>query len=317
MCEHINLEGTCPAAPDEALIESTMLKTIREKVGDKVSITYTAFAGNNKEATTFQQTWTIVGTYTIDDETDPYWFDPAHTFGDGLLRPPPAGSPPLPAPSLLVAPSGIQFSAIGGAERAIDMQQVDIDTMDAAQANLVQWQSEIAGEPPPVIQSDDVVSPAGPVRGRPGRAAPPLPDHPGRDRAAGRAGPAAALRADLVGGRGTPPGGRAGQAAGFLGGKVVRFAVAEPVAVLLFAVPVGIALAVVASRAVTNVWLGQTPFVVTPQAVASAVIVTAWRWPARWWPCWASSGSRSPPPWPRPRGGVRRRAGPCSPRAPW
>ncbi len=62
---------------------------------------------------------------------------------------------------------------------------------------------------------------------------------------------------------------------GFSAAKVVRFAVAEPVAVLLFAVPVGIALAVVASRAVTNVWLGQTPFVVTPQAVSSAVIVTA------------------------------------------
>ena len=275
MCEHINLEGTCPAAPDEALIESTMLKTIREKVGDEVSITFTAFAGNNKEATTFQQTWKIVGTYTIDDETDPYWFDPTHTFGDGLLRPPPAGVPPLPAPSLLVAPSGIQFSAIGGAERAIDMQKVDIDTMDAAQANLVQWQSEIAAEPPPVIQSDDVVSLQGlfeEVRAE---------QHLLSQITLAAIVPlvvlallllyvlissAAEVRRQEV---------ALAKLRGFSAAKVVRFAVAEPVAVLLFAVPVGIALAVVASRAVTNVWLGQTPFVVTPQAVSSAVIVTA------------------------------------------
>ena len=60
---------------------------------------------------------------------------------------------------------------------------------------------------------------------------------------------------------------------GFSTAKVVRFAVAEPATVLVAAVPVGIALAVVASRVIGNVWLGSTPFVVTPQAVASAVVV--------------------------------------------
>ena len=274
MCDHINLEGSCPAAADEALIESTMLRTIREEVGDQVSITYSAFAGNNQEVTTFEQTWTIVGTYTIDDETDPYWFDPTHTFGDGLLRPPPAGVPPLPAPSLLVAPSGIQYSAIGGAERAIDMHRVDITTMDAAQANVVQWQSGVAGEPPPVIQSDDVVTLQGlfdDVRAE---------QHLLSQITLAAIVPlivlallllyvlissAAEVRRQEV---------ALAKLRGFSSAKVVRFAVAEPVTVLLVAVPVGIALAVVASRTVTNVWLGQTPFVVTPQAVASAVIVT-------------------------------------------
>ena len=55
---------------------------------------------------------------------------------------------------------------------------------------------------------------------------------------------------------------------------MVRFAVAEPVAVLLLTVPVGIGLAVLAERSLGRIWLGSTPFVVTPQAVASAVVVT-------------------------------------------
>jgi hypothetical protein len=61
---------------------------------------------------------------------------------------------------------------------------------------------------------------------------------------------------------------------GFSARKVVRFAVAEPVAVLLLTVPLGIALAVLGERLVARTWLGSTPLVVTPQAVASAVVVT-------------------------------------------
>ena len=155
------------------------------------------------------------------------------------------------------------------------MQKVDIDTMDAAQANLVQWQAEIVAEPPPVIQSDDVVSLQGlfeDVRAE---------QHLLSQITLAAIVPlvvlallllyvlissAAEVRRQEV---------ALAKLRGFSAAKVVRFAVAEPVAVLLFAVPVGIALAVVASRAVTNVWLGQTPFVVTPQAVSSAVIVTA------------------------------------------
>jgi hypothetical protein len=62
---------------------------------------------------------------------------------------------------------------------------------------------------------------------------------------------------------------------GFSARKVVRFAVAEPAAVLILTLPVGIGLAVLAERLVARTWLGSTPFVVTPQAVVSAVVVTA------------------------------------------
>ncbi len=274
MCQHVHLDGRCPSAPDEALVDATMLKTIREKVGGKVSIVFTTFAGNNKEPATFTQTWTIVGTYTIDDETDTYWFDPVHTFGDGFLRPPPGGLPPLAAPALLVDRSGIEYDAIGGAERAIDMEKVDIDTMDAAQANLVRWQSEIAAEDPPVLQSDDVVS----LQGL-------FDDVRAEQHLLSQItlaaivplivlallllyvliGSAAEVRRQEI---------ALAKLRGFSVGKVVRFAVAEPFAVLLLAVPTGIVLGVVASRVVSNLWLGQTPFVVTPQTVSSGLTVT-------------------------------------------
>ncbi len=274
MCDHAIVVGRCPSAPDEALIDPTMLTTIGEQVGDEVSITYTASAGTDKKVATFKQTWTIVGTYTIDSDVDAYWFDPAHTFGDGLLRPPPGPGPPIPAPSLLVAASGIRYDAIGGAERAIDMQRVDIDTMDAAQADLVQWQSQIAAQDPPVIQSDDVVtlqSLFDDVRAE---------QHLLSQITLAAIVPlvvlallllyilissAAEVRRQEV---------ALAKLRGFSVAKVVRFAVAEPVAVLVVAVPVGIALAVVCSRLVSNVWLGQTPLVVTPQAITSAVVVT-------------------------------------------
>jgi hypothetical protein len=275
MCDHAHVEGRCPAAADEALIDPTMLATIGKQVGDQITIDLSGFAGDDEKAASFTQTWTIVGTYTIDDPADPYWFNPSHTVGDGLLRPPPAGSSPLPAPSLLVDTSGIRYAAIGGAERAIDVHAVDIDTMDAAQANLTRWQAEVADQPPPVIQSDDAVNLQGlfqDVR---------TEQHLLSQITLAAIVPlivlallllyvlissAAEVRRQEV---------ALAKLRGFSSGKVVRFAVAEPVAVLLLAVPVGIALAVVASRVVTNVWLGQTPFVVTPQAVASAVIVTA------------------------------------------
>ena len=87
---------------------------------------------------------------------------------------------------------------------------------------------------------------------------------------------------------------------GFSARKVVRFAVAEPAAVLLSTIPVGIGLAVLLERTIARTWLGSTPFVVTPQAVVSAVVVTVgrtgWR---RSWPCSASCASRWRPRWRR------------------
>ncbi len=278
MCEEAQIEGRCPSAPDEALIDPTMMRTIGAEVGGTVTVMFNATARTDDGSETvkdFPATYTIVGTYTIDDNADPTWYSPVRTAGDGTLRPPTGRAPPFPAPALLVDQSSITFpvGTVGGADRPIDMQKVDISTMDAAQRQLVQWQSEVAGAEAPVLQSDDVVT-----------LEPLFDDVRAEQTLLSRItlaavvplvvlallllyvliSSAAEVRRQEV---------ALAKLRGFSTPKVIRFAVAEPVAVLLAAVPVGIGLAVVASRTVTGLWLGQTPFVVTAPAVISAVVV--------------------------------------------
>ncbi len=277
MCEHAHVEGRCPSGPDEAIVDPTMLRTIGQEIGGEVTILYTGYAGRDTDVVTFPVTFTIVGTYTIDDNADPTWFDPGRTGGDGLLRPPIPGTPPLAAPALLVDQAGITFASgtIGGADRPIDSARVDIDTMDAAQASLVQWQAEVAAQGPPVVPADDVSSLEGV-----------FDDVRAEQHLLSRitlaaivplvvlallllfvlVSSAADVRRQEV---------ALAKLRGFSTAQVVRFAVAEPIAVLLVAVPVGIGLALAASRLVARAWLGETPFVITPQAVAAAAVVSA------------------------------------------
>ena len=91
MCEEAHVEGRCPSAPGEALIDPLMLRTIRGQVGDTIEVLFTGTRRNGK-VTDFPVDYTIVGTYAIDDHADTTWFNPARTFGDGTLRPPPLGS---------------------------------------------------------------------------------------------------------------------------------------------------------------------------------------------------------------------------------
>jgi len=281
MCELAHVEGRCPSASDEALIDPVMLRTIQGQVGDTVTVLFSTVADDGEGGQTvvdFPADYTIVGTYTIDDNADPSWFNPGRTGGDGSLRPPTgrAITPPQ-APALLVDQSGITnaSSSVAGADRPIDMGKVDIGTMDATQQALVGWQSEIANAPPPVLQPDDLSTLQGV-----------FDDIRAEQHLVSRVtlaavvplialallllyvliSAAAEVRRQEV---------ALAKLRGFSSGRVIRFAVAEPAAVLLMAVPLGIALAFVASRTVTRLWLGDTPFVITPQAVSSAVVVTA------------------------------------------
>jgi hypothetical protein len=281
MCDLAHVEGRCPSAPDEALIDPVMLRTIGKQVGDRVTVLFSAVgrdASGGESVEEYPQDFTVVGTYTIDDNADPDWFDPGRTGGDASLRPPSGTATTAPpAPALLVDGSGITFApaTVAGADRPIDTDKVDISTMDAAESALAQWQTEIANAPPPVLQPDDLVALDGvfdDVRA----------EHTLLSRVTLAAvvplivlallllyvliSSAAEVRRQEV---------ALAKLRGFSTPQVVRFALAEPVAVLLLAVPFGMALAVVASRVVTRVWLGETPFVITPQAVASAVVVTA------------------------------------------
>ena len=278
MCEHADVEGSCPSAPGEALIDPTMLQTIDAKIGDEVTVVYTGFGGDDEPVADYPQTYTIVGTYTIDDNASPYWFNPGHTGGDGSLRPPSLGSTTPPqAPALLVDQSSVTFNAatVAGADRPVDLDALDIATMDDAELQLATWQASIADQGPPILQPDDVTSYEAlfdEVRSE--------QELLSRVTLAAvvplivlallllfvLVASAAEVRRQEV---------ALAKLRGFSTGKVVRFAVAEPASVLLLTVPVGITLAVVGQRVLAGIWLGPTPFVVTTQAVVSAVIVTA------------------------------------------
>ncbi len=184
---------------------------------------------------------------------------------------------PLVAPSLLVDKSSITFASatLAGADRPVDLDKLDIATMDAAERALLTWQAEVAGEGPPIIQTDDLVSFENVFEQV-------TEEQTLLSRVTLAAvvplivlallllfvliASAAEVRRQEV---------ALAKLRGFSTRKVVRFAVAEPVAVLLLTIPVGIGLAVLLERTIARTWLGSTPFVVTPQAVVSAVVVTA------------------------------------------
>ena len=248
MCENANVEGSCPSAPGEALIDPTMLQTIDAKVGDEVTVVYTGFGGDDEPVVDYPQTYTIVGTYTIDDNASPYWFNPGHTGGDGSLRPPSLGSTTSPqAPALLVDQSSVTFNAatVAGADRPVDLDALDIATMDDAELQLATWQTSISDQGPPILQPDDVTTYEAlfdEVRSE--------QELLSRVTLAAvvplivlallllyvLVASAAEVRRQEV---------ALAKLRGFSTGKVVRFAIAEPAAVLLLTVPVGIALAVV------------------------------------------------------------------------
>ena len=183
----------------------------------------------------------------------------------------------LIAPALLVDQSSVTFNAatVAGADRPVDLDALDIATMDDAELQLATWQASIADQGPPILQPDDVTSYEAlfdEVRSE--------QELLSRVTLAAvvplivlallllfvLVASAAEVRRQEV---------ALAKLRGFSTGKVVRFAVAEPATVLLLTVPVGIALAVVGQRVLSGIWLGPTPFVVTTQAVVSAVVVTA------------------------------------------
>ena len=144
MCENAHVEGRCPSAPgrgadrpDDAAARSA------PKVGDDGHrrLHRLRRPDGSEPVVDFPQTYTIVGTYTIDDNARPYWFNPGHgpaATGRCGRRPSAPATPPQ-APALLVDQSSITFNAatVAGADRPIDLDALDIATMDAAQRQLV------------------------------------------------------------------------------------------------------------------------------------------------------------------------------------
>jgi hypothetical protein len=282
MCDHAVVEGRCPSAPGEALMDPTMLETLGDAVGDTITITYptAGIRPDGKGARQdVDQTYTIVGTYAIADPDDTYWYDPGRTGGDGTLRPAGLGSQVVPqAPALLVDQSSITLArpTIGGSDRALDLDRFDIATMDQAEAALQEWNQlyDVFGEP--AVGGVAVNSLSGLI-------AEVEKEHLLLSRVSVSSAVPLIVLALLmlyVLGAAAAEARRPEVALGKLRGhsrsRIALFAMSESFVVLLLAVPAGAVVGVLANRVLTRLWLGETPLVVTPQTwVALAVVAGA------------------------------------------
>lgn len=284
MCEDASIEGQCPTAPGEALMDAEMADTLELSEGDTFELAFTE-SWQSKErvsgsaALVFQsrrtpREFTIVGTYEIGNPDDPVWFQPARFQGDGLLRPPTGQNPTTPtAPALLVDKASMTSQTfVAGADRPIDPNQVNLDTIDATARALTVYRDQyISDETAPDFESIDLESLFAEVRSEQTllsrvtlAAAVPLVVL------------ALLLLHMLVSAAADA---RRSQVAlaklrGFSPRRVFWFAVSEPFLIVLAATPAAVLTAYVGARLLVRTWLGGgPPVVVTPLALGAAGVV--------------------------------------------
>ena len=298
-----------------------MLQTIGAQVGDEITVVYTGFGGDDEPVVDYPQTYTIVGTYTIDDNAVALLVQPRPHRRRRVAE---AAVPRLHDPAAGARAAGrpvvghLQRRHRRGRRpprRPRRARHRDHGRRRAPARDLADLDRRPGSSDPPAGRRDQL---RGPVRRGPVRAGAALARDPGGRRPADRAGPAAAVRPRRLGRRGTPPRGRAGQAAGLLHGqggplrgrRARRRAAADGPR---------------RHRARRGRAAGPGRHLARPDTVRGDHRRPSSRrsssprppcWPPSW-RCWGWSAS----PWrprcrPPPAGGARRR-GPCSRRARW
>lgn len=276
MCAHARITGRCPAQEGEALVDPRMMRALGLKVGDTLSVDFSS-AVDRPVTVDLTPDFRIVGTYTIPDPSDPYWYDPGRTSGDGTLRSrAAAGAKGLPqAPALLVDPSSLTVAAAtrAGADRALDLSTFNIDTTDDAQHGLIDWhrQLEVAG--PPVLpvgapnSLENLVQQVNDERSLLTRVT------------ITAVAPLTALAVMLVyvlvaaAANVRRPEVALAKLRGHPRWRVMSFAVAEPMTVFALAAALGAALGIGGERALAWLLLGQTPVVLTAASLAAGAVV--------------------------------------------
>ncbi len=286
MCEHAVVVGRCPSGPDEALADPLMLKRLGTDVGDTITVLFpTAGALDGKVRKDVAQTLTIVGTYTIADADDSYWYDPSRTVGDATLRPPGLGSQVVPtAPSLLVDEPAISVTraTTAGGDRPLDLDEFNIGNAEDAEAALQGWNQLYDIYGPPAVPGIAVNSLSGVIAQVRNEST--LLDRVSVSSAVPLI--VLALLMLYVLGAAAAEARRPEVALAKLRGhsrpRIALFALSESLAVLVLAVPAGALVGVAANRVMTRLWLGSTPLVITPQAwtalgavALAAVVATA------------------------------------------
>ena len=128
MCEIAEVEGSCPSAAGEVLVQRVMAETLGVSEGDSLDLGFVdqyfeQVTDGGRTSTVEserrrQRTFQVVGTYEVTDPESPDWFDLSRFTGIENLVPPPAkgeAAPPA-TPALLVAPASMDsqtFRVVG------------------------------------------------------------------------------------------------------------------------------------------------------------------------------------------------------------
>ncbi|MGH3509811.1 MAG: FtsX-like permease family protein [Nocardioidaceae bacterium] len=291
MCRFARITGSCPTQPGQVLLQTTMAKTMGLGVGGHLSLTYETRTFRLKKAPfgggkvvvevlhKVPRTFTVVGTYTIDDPTSPAWFDLSRFTGVDNLKPvpPSLGGPPLGpplTPALLVAPATMTSEdVVGGNDRPIDLAKVGIDSMAAANRTATSFVTKTinasGNNPSPDLDLHSVFAQ---VRS----------EHTllSRVMLAALAPLVVLVLLLLYGMVSTAAEQRRPHVAlaklrGHSRWRVFRFAVAEPFLAVAVAVPVAVALAVVAARLIARTRLGGVSVPIERNAWVALVVVAA------------------------------------------
>ena len=157
MCDLATVQGACPSAPGEVLVQDVMARTMGVGPGDTLTLTFTdAYLQRVKRGgddfSLFEserkrpETYDVVGTYSVAEPESPAWFDLSRFTGIENLVPPPAkgeAAPPA-TPALLTAPGSFASQTFrGGVDRPVDPGAVDLDTMDDAQRAAAGFQDQL------------------------------------------------------------------------------------------------------------------------------------------------------------------------------
>lgn len=270
MCDLATVDGRCPEAAGEVLVQRTMADTMGVGVGDVIPLAYQEVEIKQRrvdgEPGTFERyeatidrtaDLEVVGTYTITDPTSPDWFDESRFVGFEKLDPyaatgPQASSDPA-TPALLTAPASMTTqNYFGGVDRVVDTSTIDLATMDAAQDALLAFTNRAidsrAINPGQDLQLTPIFDDVRTERELLGRvmvaALAPLVVL------------ALLLLFTLVSAGATirRPYIALAKLRGHSRGQVFRFAVGEPFLVVALAVPVALAVAFTAARVIAREW---------------------------------------------------------------
>lgn len=276
MCDLTRVSGSCPTQAGQALIDTALAKTLHLSIGDRLHLAFDeqwlADGVNKSRQTT--RSFTIVGTYAAPSTNDPRWGDPYRVLGNPSLRSTSGESGSNPrAPALLVAPASMTSQTFtGGADRTIDLDAVNLDTMHAAaaignKAALNFAHAEGSNAAPTFDLSsavDDADSEFSTLSRITVAAVAPLVVL-GLLLLYGLVAAGADVRRQNV---------ALAKLRGLSRRGVLAFALAEPVAVIVIAIPIAVAAAWALTRLIANSWLGsQTPVGFGASAVVAGVIV--------------------------------------------